>query len=201
MKDFPPPRNHSETESEPLPEQQQPQQQPLKAKVSPLEVETSPLDAEALPLGARRRYFVFNMVRKSLDEKLGISFQESDALDGGMEVLKIEASVGLLAARWNEAVLTAFPENTLQPGDVAYKLHDGTPCNKDAIYSLLRNTLDIWIVFYREEGPGFSFTISEGDPGTLVKVTHPEVKKLTVSVTVPASRKAGDVCRVLGAHA
>lgn len=200
MKDFPPPKNNSETESEPLPEQHM-QQQTLKAKVSPREVETSPLDAESLPLGAHRRYFVFNMARKSLDEKLGISFQGSDAFDGGMEVLKIEASVGPLAARWNEAVLTTFPENTLQPGDVAYKLHDGTPCNKDAIYSLLRSTLDIWIVFYREEGPSFSFTISEGDPGTLVKVPHPEVKKLEVSVTVPASRKAGDICRVLGAHA
>lgn len=205
MEDIPAPKNLSGTESKPFLEQQR-QQQPLEAE----EMESPHLYAGTLPLDVqrlRRRYFVFNMLRKSLDEKLGISFQEADGVDGGMEVKQINDARGdasenrLLAARWNEAMLTTFPENALQPGDVAYKLHDGAPFNKDAIYSVLPNTLDIWIVFYREEGPSFSFTISEDAPGTLVKVQHPEVKDLEVAVTVPASRKAGDVWRVIGARA
>lgn len=204
MEDIHAPRSPSETGSKPSLEERR-QQQPLEGAAPPREVESPRLVAGALPLDVHRRYFVFNMLRKSLDEKLGISFQEADAVDGGMEVKQIndtrgDASEIRLAARWNEAMLTTFPENRLQPGDVAYKLHDGTPFNKDAIYSVLPNTLDIWIVFYREEGPSFSFAIPEDAPGTLVKVPHPEVKDLAVSVTVPASRKVGDVWKVMGAR-
>eukprot|EP00930_Biecheleria_cincta_P022710 TRINITY_DN16545_c2_g6_i1.p1 TRINITY_DN16545_c2_g6~~TRINITY_DN16545_c2_g6_i1.p1 ORF type:complete len:520 (+),score=95.27 TRINITY_DN16545_c2_g6_i1:74-1561(+) len=202
MGDFPAPKNQSETDSELSQRQQRPclEQQPA----PPREAESPPLDAAALPLGVHRRYFVFHMMRKRLDEKLGISFQEVVGVDAGMEVTKIidtiedagKASGKLLAAQWNEAMHATFPENALQPGDVAYKLQDGSPFNKDAIYSVLPNTLDIWIVFYREEGPSFSFTIPEDAPGRLIKA-----KDLEVSVAVPASRKAGDVWRVLGAHA
>lgn len=131
------PRSPSETETRPSLEVRR-QQQPLQRAVPP------------------RRYFVFTMLKKNLDEKLGICFQEADAVDGGMEVKQINDTAGdaseiLLAARWNEDIMTTFPENRLQPGDVAYMLHDGTSFNKDAISSVLPNTLDIWIVFYRNE--------------------------------------------------
>jgi hypothetical protein len=75
---------------------------------------------------------------------------------GGLEVKQINDTAGdapeiRLAARWNEDIMTISPQNRLQPGDVAYMLLDGTSFNKDAIYSVLPNTLDIRIVFYRNE--------------------------------------------------
>jgi hypothetical protein len=75
---------------------------------------------------------------------------------GGLEVKQINDTAGdaleiRLAARWNEDIMTISPQNRLQPGDVAYMLLDCTSFNKDAIYSVLPNTLDIRIVFFRNE--------------------------------------------------
>ena len=96
-----------------------------------------------------RRYFVFNVMRQNPGQKLGITFVPSTASDGGMVIQNIDTSPLKLAAQWNKGVRDTFPDNILQPGDVAHRLKDGKPFCKEEVNVVLQ-AQDIWIAFYRE---------------------------------------------------
>ena len=73
----------------------------------------------------------------------------STASDGGMVIQNIDTSPLKLAAQWNKGVRDTFPDNILQPGDVAHRLKDGKPFCKEEVNVVLQ-AQDIWIAFYRE---------------------------------------------------
>ena len=74
----------------------------------------------------------------------------------GLEVKQMndiagDASGIRLAAWWTEDIMTTSPQLFAAWRRAAYMLLDGTSRNKGAIYSVLPDALDIWIVFCRHE--------------------------------------------------
>ena len=88
-------------------------------------------------------------MRQNPGQNLGITFVLATASDGGMVIQNIDTSPLKLAAQWSKGVQDTFPDNILQPGDVAHRLKDGKFFCKEAVNVVLQ-VQDIWIAFFRE---------------------------------------------------